>query len=856
MFPDRRVRPAAIVALFVAGAAGALPSLAHAQLPQPRLASVSRPGSRVGETVEVTLRGSDLEDVTHLWFDHPGMTAAHIKGLTFRVVCAPGVPLGHHDVRAVGRFGVSNPRTFVVGDRPESIEVEPNNTPEKASPIVVNTVINGELSGSADVDCFAFEGKKGERLFFDLDAERIDSPVDATLRIFSPAGIELAESRDVFGVDPFLDITLPADGRYVLKVHDAIYASSADHVYRLTVHDGPHLDAILPAAAQPGAVTAFSLFGRGLGAGATPLPKRGGNGGALAQSHVSIPVPLEPALSPELSPRARMFVPSTAARQRRGFEYAYVRTSWEGAAPVVSNRLFVAKAAGPVILEQEPNNDDAHAQVVVPPCDISGTFGQTGDADLFRFQARKGEVWWVEAIAEQMGSPADPAFVIQKVGAKGQPPQDLENGDDVPDAGGGPRFNSQTVDAAVRWQVAEDGFYQILTSDLYASQRGGARLTYRLVIRPERPDFELVLVPNSPAGPDSVTVRAGGRAAAIVAAIRKDGFSGPIRVEASTLPAGVRAANVTIGPVQVIAPIVFEADATARTTVGTVAVTGRSRFGDRKEALEYVAGASILGPDLTRTAMAGAMTGPPNATAEQVAPARLTDGFVIAVRDEPAPLALSAVPTTVVLAQGHHLDLDLAVTRRAGYVDAVAATATDLPPNMPAAAVTIPKEAKAAVLPLFVPRDVPPGIYTFLVRGTGAYPFNKDPKAKEKPSVNLTEPSNPITVFVRPAPVNLNVDNKGGAIKAGASLEIVVTIARQNGFTGRVVLSLGAPGSLKLSAEPVVIAEGQTQAKLVIRAAQDSPAGEAPRVFARAIAIVHGQDIEVEENVALAIGKA
>jgi hypothetical protein len=45
---------------------------ARGQLPQPRLTSLARAGMRAGETVEVTLRGTDLEGVTRLWFDHPG----------------------------------------------------------------------------------------------------------------------------------------------------------------------------------------------------------------------------------------------------------------------------------------------------------------------------------------------------------------------------------------------------------------------------------------------------------------------------------------------------------------------------------------------------------------------------------------------------------------------------------------------------------------------------------------------------------------------------------------------------------------------------------------------------------------
>jgi hypothetical protein len=85
----------------------------------------------------------------------------------------------------------------------------------------------------------------------------------------------------------------------------------------------------------------------------------------------------------------------------------------------------------------------------------------------------------------------------------------------------------------------------------------------------------------------------------------------------------------------------------------------------------------------------------------------------------------------------------------AGFEEAVVANATDLPPNLPAATVTIPKTARTAALALAVPRTVPRGIYTFLVRGTGAYPFSKDPKAKPKPNVSLTVPSNPITITVR-----------------------------------------------------------------------------------------------------------
>jgi hypothetical protein len=403
--------------------------------------------------------------------------------------------------------------------------------------------------------------------------------------------------------------------------------------------------------------------------------------------------------------------------------------------------------------------------------------------------------------------------------------------------------------------VPEDGLYQILISDLYASQRGHPRLVYRLLIRREQPDFSIVLLPNSSGGADAVTVHAGGRTSAYVAAIRRDGFGGAIRVEPRGMPAGVKARPVTIGAGQVLAPIVFEAAEEAKTGVGIASVAGLSRFGDRKESLDYVAGVSPQGPGFERESIAGAMIWPPSGTAPSVAPARIVNGFVVGVRGEPAPLALSAAPELFVLAQGRLFFLNISVTRRAGFAEAVVVAPSDLPPNTLALPVTIPKDAKAGLFPVFVAKDLAPGIYTFLLRGTGAYPFNKDPKAKEKPSINLIEPSNAVTVVIRPAPVNMTVDSKGGALKQGGSLAIDITIARQNGCAGPISLSLVSGAELKLSAAPVAVDAAQTQAKMVIQAAKDSPAGNAIPVVVRASAMIKGEVIEADEPVNIVISK-
>jgi hypothetical protein len=845
----RLCRTAVIFALMLTWAW--LPNTALAQrrrpqgpaLPQPYLQSVFPLGVKAGGSVEITIRGNDLEGATTLWFDHPGLKATHVKDLRFKVEAAEGTPVGHHDVRAVGTYGLSNPRAFVVGDRDEMNEAEPNNTPELAKPIRINSVVNGELA-AADVDCFAVEGKKGQRLLVEVEAERVDSRLDATLRLLDASGRELAESRDAIGADPLVDVTLPSDGRYVVKLHDVIYRGSNDHTYRLTVTDGPHIDAIVPVLARPEKSSKYTLFGRNLGG--DPVTELSVDGRPLERKTVTIESPAACDLDPAYP--SRLFVASQGA-ERRGFEY--VLRSSTGS----SNPIFLALTNDPIVEEREPN-DAEHPQEVSLPCDISGAFGAAGDLDVFEFRAKKSDVWMIEAGAERIGSPADPVVVVQKVPDKGAV-EDLETGEDLADRGGQTRFNTSTGDVALRWSVPQDGLYRVAIRDVYGSHRGDARLAYRLNIRPERPDFSLFVLPESPNQPDALTLAAGGRAVAYVMALRSDGFRGPIRVEALDLPAGVRCEPVLIGAGESQAPIVFEAAEDAKATLGCVRLVGRARFGDRKESLEYVVGATALGPELSHAAVGGAIVWP-QAQAQQGGPpiplARVTRGFVIKVID-PAPLTLTASPASKVVTPGSMIMFELSVKRRAGFLEAVTVTPLKgFPGDQTAYTAMIPKTGDTAEFTMTARKDLAPGVYSIVLQGAGTYPFSKDPKAKNKPNVNLSEPSNPITIYVRPAPGTLVLKAAGPQVKAGGQVEVVVTVTRKDGASDPVPVALAAPKALKLSAEPIAVTPGKP-AKLVIRAATDSPVDLNLGVAVRATVPVRGEAVDVLEPLPLKIAK-
>src|SRR5437660_1176292 len=99
-----------------------------AQLPVARLLTVFPPGGKVGNEFEVVLTGADLDEANHLHFSHTGITAKQkleTNGLPeankFLVTIGTNVTPGICEARVIGRFGISNPRSFVVSELAEVI---------------------------------------------------------------------------------------------------------------------------------------------------------------------------------------------------------------------------------------------------------------------------------------------------------------------------------------------------------------------------------------------------------------------------------------------------------------------------------------------------------------------------------------------------------------------------------------------------------------------------------------------------------------------------------------------------------------------------------------------------------------
>ena len=234
-------------------------------LPLPRLLTVMPMGGQTGTSVEVTITGENIENVTALLFSTPKITAKPVVGADgkpsenkFTVTIAPDAPVGVCDARVLSRLGVSSARAFSVNKLPEVTRAKANNSVETAMALPVNSICNATMTRRA-VDFYSFQGTKGKRVAVDCAAVGIDSRLMPVVILADAQGRDLLVNR-TGGV---IDFTPPGDGTYMIKVSDLTYQGGERHFYRLALQDVP-VGAPAPRQPQTQTVSAMSWPPEGL----------------------------------------------------------------------------------------------------------------------------------------------------------------------------------------------------------------------------------------------------------------------------------------------------------------------------------------------------------------------------------------------------------------------------------------------------------------------------------------------------------------------------------------------------------------------------------------------------------------
>ena len=453
---------------------------------------------------------------------------------------APDAPPGPRELRLVTPRGVSNPLQFHVGQLPESTRKPMlaaslqvlgkeaaalrKRPPEEAEErITLPCTVNGQMA-SGEVNRYRFHAEKGQRLVIITQARQlIPYLADAVPGWFQPVlvlcdsdGKELAYADDYrFNPDPVLLYQVPADGEYVFAIRDGLYRGREDFVYRISAGQLPFVTSIFPLGGPAGAAPAPALSGWGLAGAKLDAPPAANSSGLV------------------------MLTASGSGH--------------------TSNRLPFALGDLLELLEIEPNDTTASAQKVSLPVIVNGRIERPDDWDVFQFTGHANDPLVVEVQARRLDSPLDSVIKLTDAGGKV-----LACNDDCEDLTSG--TNTHHADSYLMTNLPADGTYFVHIGD--TAQHSGEDYGYRLRLSAPRPDFELRVVPSS------VGLALKSAATVTVYAVRKDGFTGPIKLFLKDPPPEFTAAPVVIAANQTLAKFTIKSGPTPTSTPARMVVAG------------------------------------------------------------------------------------------------------------------------------------------------------------------------------------------------------------------------------------------------------------------------------------------
>lgn len=692
---------------------------AHAELPAIRFDQIFPLGGASGSQFDVEIKGAELEGGVKLIFSQPGLTAEPIpeKERFFRVTIGGDVPTGTYEAYLSGRFGISNPRLLAVSrGLTEVADQAQNHKRETAQPVSLNVAVNGLFDGNAE-DFYRFTAASGQRVLLDCQAQRLLTELDAVMTLTTADGQLIAASSDVYGQDPFLDFVAPADGDYIVEVHDLSYRGGAG--YRLTIGTGPQVELVFPAAVQSGVPATLTAFGRNL----QPL---GGTTGEWLEGErpfdqLSFAFTADSSLLVQGAYRFRDHpthystapTAATCTLFGRQVEVPGVDAVWSFPPVLVT--------PDPVSLEAEANDVADSAQAVSLPLTLAGRFDKPRDADWFQFQPAESGGYLFDVYSERIAGRADPYLVI--VDDKGNRVAELDDfGHRVNFFDGHLRDPSQEVN------LNKDIVYRVLVQDRYL--RGGARYHYVLQVRKAEFDFFPAVIHSSNPNTPGTTVLQGTASYFDVVIHHRGNTRQDITVTAENLPPGLHVATTTI-PTDNRGVLVLWTDPDAPEWTGPISLTATANVDGREIRREVRSYSRIWNNSGTSLVQRSPM---------------------VAIRER-GPYGLRLEPETIEVEAGQAADLTLQLARNwQDFRDKVTIQPMAFPGNFRLGNFDIAADQSSAPVKIEVQENTRPGRYTLTVLGQGQVPFNKDPKAADKPVTLVSTVSRPVTLVVKEKP--------------------------------------------------------------------------------------------------------
>ena len=480
----------------------------------PALGGISPRGGQRGTDQVIFFNGARLGDAKEIFVYYPGITVSKLEVVNdaqvkATVKIAPDCRLGEHAMRVRTASGISELLTYWVGPYPVIPEKEPNSELATAQKVPINVTITGVVDNE-DVDYFAFEAKKGQRITAEIEAMRLGTTLfDPYIAILDSKRFELAASDDapLLGQDAFCSVIIPADGTYYVQVRESAYGGNGACNYRLHLGTFPRPTAVVPAGGKPGEEIEVRFLGDPAGE---------------FKQKIKIP-----AVVPD-------------------YKFGVFPQDAGGISPSPIPFRIVDL---PNTVEADGSTSHATATKVAQfPAAMNGVISKPGETDYFRFTAKKGQTYDVHCYGRRLGSALDSVMYLYHFNGGAM----VGNDDAI-----GP-------DSYFRWTVPEDKEYVLTITDHLG--KGGANYFYRVEFTPVVPKLT-VTIPKVDIFAYSqerqtITVPRGNRVATMIVANRVD-FGGDLLLGSEGLPAGMSMDSEAMPAGLTSIPVVFEAKADA-----------------------------------------------------------------------------------------------------------------------------------------------------------------------------------------------------------------------------------------------------------------------------------------------------
>lgn len=728
----------------------------------PDLQMIVPQGVQRGAEADIELRGARLNDVQEIFFFSPGITVTALKVVNPQLVAAhvkveKDAPIGENCVRVRTASGISELRTVYVGPFPIVHSDQKTNLDfEHPQPIGMNVSVWGIIQNE-QAQYFSIDAKKGDRIIAEVHGMRLGHMFDPYVAILDENRFELAESDDTALAmqDPIASLIAPHDGKFIIQLRDSAYAGGGQAQFFLHVGNYPRPMILYPLGGPAGEDLRFNFIG-------------------------DISGPFERTLKLSLNHNPK---PATEIFAER-----------DGLIPPSPNFLRVSPF--PNVLEQEPNNDFAHATVATAsvPLALNGIISKPSETDFFKFKAKKGQPLDVRVHARSLRSPLDSVIVLYN------------------EKGGGIASNDDAgqPDSYIRFDPPADGEYGLSITDHL--HQGGPQYAYRIEITPTKPALSLSIPQYNLFSQErwTVPVPRGNRYATLMRASRSE-FGGDVSISAPNLPDGISMTAPDVANITDVTPVVFEAKADA--PIGGKLCELDAKAADPKQDLSghYLQNVELV-------------YGNNNTMLYKTA----VDRLAVAVTQE-APFSLHVEQPKAPIVQNGSMDLKVSISRKADFKGNVSLRFLFSPPGLGAVAgVDVPGDKAEALYPMNTSGNAPVRKWKVCVIG-------------------MADVNGPLWVSSELVDVEVAKPFVGGriqmsAVEQGRTGQVLCKLDQLEKFDGKAKIELlGLPPGV--TAQPMEITAADQQVIFPITIGEKSPVGNHNSLYCRAIITKEGSDI-------------